>query len=148
MSASDVRASALTSAGYLAYCEGDLKAAQSLLEESLRLWDALGNDERRAVCLQTLGNVTRFRGDLQGARTLFEEASLINRRLGHHMREAMNLTLMAQVLFEEGDVTRAEALNDQSFSALQSAGPRLGNDPDAVHVRSSRSRTRRSRHRA
>jgi non-specific serine/threonine protein kinase len=121
-----VRASALTSAGYLAYCEGDLKGAQTLLDESLRLWDALSNDERRAVCLQTLGNVTRFRGDLHSARRLFEEASLINRRLGHHMREAMNLTLMAQVLFEQGNVTRAEALNDQSFSALQSAGPGWG----------------------
>jgi predicted ATPase/DNA-binding CsgD family transcriptional regulator len=122
----DVRASALTSAGYLAYCEGDLKAAQELLEESLRLWDALGNDERRAVCLQTLGNVTRFRGDLHGARPLFEEASIINGRLGHHMREAMNLALMSQVLFEEGDVSRAEALNDQSSASLQSAGPGWG----------------------
>ena len=49
--------------------------SQTLLDESLRLWDALGNDERRAVCLQTLGNVTRFRGDLHSARRLFEEAS-------------------------------------------------------------------------
>jgi predicted ATPase/DNA-binding CsgD family transcriptional regulator len=125
-SAPDVRASALTSAGYLAYCEGDLKAAQDLLEESLHLWDALGNDERRAVCLQTLGNVTRFRGDLHGARPLFEEASIINGRLGHHMREAMNLALMAQVLFEQGDIRRAEAINDQSSTSLQSAGPGWG----------------------
>jgi predicted ATPase/DNA-binding CsgD family transcriptional regulator len=124
--APEVRASALTSAGYLAYCEGDLRVAQDLLEESLRLWDALGNDERRAVCMQALGNVAHFRGDFLGARPLFEEASLINGRLGHRMREAMNLALMAQVLFEEGDVARAEALNDQSFIALQAAGPGWG----------------------
>jgi predicted ATPase/DNA-binding CsgD family transcriptional regulator len=122
----EIRASALTSAGYLAYCEGDLKAAQALLEESLRLWGALGNDERRAVCLQTLGNVARFRGDLHGARPFFEQASIINGRLGHHMREAMNLALTAQVLFEQGDIRRAEALNEQSFTSLQSAGPGWG----------------------
>ncbi|HEY8742584.1 MAG TPA: LuxR C-terminal-related transcriptional regulator, partial [Chloroflexota bacterium] len=50
----------------------------------------------------------------------------INHRLGHRMREAMNLALMAQVLFEEGDVARAEALNDQSSTALQVAGPGWG----------------------
>jgi ATP/maltotriose-dependent transcriptional regulator MalT len=123
---SEVRASALTSAGYLAYCEGDLQGAQNLLEESLRLWDALGNDERRAVCLSTLANVTRFRGDLEGAAPLFEQASIINGRLGHHMREAMNVALLAQVVFELGDLARAEALNEQSSAALQAAGPGWG----------------------
>jgi predicted ATPase/DNA-binding CsgD family transcriptional regulator len=124
--AAEVRASALTFAGFLAYCEGDLKVAQHLLEESLDLCNALGDDERRAVCLQSLGNVVRFRGDLAAARSLFEEASHLNRRLGHHMREAMNLALTAQVLFEEGDVRRAEALNDQSSTALERAGPGWG----------------------
>ena len=124
--APEIRAGALTFAGFLAYCEGDLKVAQDLLEESLDLWKALGNDERRAVCLQALGNVLRFRGDVAGARPLFEEASHINGRLGHHMREAMNLALMAQVLFEQGDIARAEALNDQSATALQPAGPGWG----------------------
>jgi ATP/maltotriose-dependent transcriptional regulator MalT len=38
----------------------------------------------------------------------------------------MNLALMAQVLFEEGDIGRAEALNDQSSTSLQSAGPGWG----------------------
>src|SRR5258708_4929653 len=125
-SAPDARARAPPSAGPLAHCGGDPKIPAVLLEESVGLWDALGNDERRAVSLQTFGNVVRFRGDLPGARSLFEEASVINHRLGHRMREAMNLALMAQVLFEEGDVVRAEALNDQSSAALQPAGAGWG----------------------
>jgi len=125
-SAADVRASALTWAGHLAYCQGDLGVAQELLEDSLTIWRGLGNDERTAVCLHLLANVVRFRGDLQAARPLFEQASAINHRLGHGMREAMNLALVAQVLFEEGDFGRAEALNDRSFTSLQAAGPGWG----------------------
>jgi non-specific serine/threonine protein kinase len=124
--APDVRASALTWAGYLAYCQGDLIAAQDQLESSLAIWRQLGNDERTAVCLHQLANVVRFRGDLDSAGPLLEQASVINHRLGHHMREAMNLALVAQVLFESGDFVRAEELNNQSYASLQAAGPGWG----------------------
>jgi predicted ATPase/DNA-binding CsgD family transcriptional regulator len=123
---SEVRASALTWAGFLAFCQGDLKAAQELLESSLELWQVLGNDERTAVCLHQLGNVVRFRGDLDEARPLLEQASALNHRLGHGMRAAMNLALVAQVLFEQGDYANAEVLNKRSFSSLHSAGPGWG----------------------
>jgi non-specific serine/threonine protein kinase len=112
MIAPDVHASALTWAGYLAYCQGDLVAAQNQLEHSLAIWRRLGNDERTAVCLHQLANVVRFRGDLDSAKPLFEQASVINHRLGHRMREAMNLALVAQVLFDSGDFARAEELNN------------------------------------
>jgi predicted ATPase/DNA-binding CsgD family transcriptional regulator len=124
----EVRASALTWAGHLAYCQGDLAIAQALLERSLIVWQELGNAERTAASLHLLGNVVRFRGAgaLEEARPLFEQASIINRRLGHRMREAMNKALVAQVLFEQGDFERAEALNEQSLVALQAAGPGWG----------------------
>src|SRR5262252_9072612 len=122
----EVRASALTWEGFLAFCQGDLNTANDLLQSSLELWQALGNDERTAVCLHQLGNVMRFRGDLDSARPLLEQASAINHRLGHLMRSAMNLALMAQVLFEQGDFTDAEALNNQSFTSLETAGPGWG----------------------
>jgi predicted ATPase/DNA-binding CsgD family transcriptional regulator len=122
----EVRASAVTWAGFLAFCQGDLKSAHDLLQNSLELWRGFGNDERTAVCLHQLGNVMRFRGDLHGARPLLEQASAINHRLGHLMRSAMNLALVAQVLFEQGDYTNAEAYNNQSFISLQSAGPGWG----------------------
>jgi predicted ATPase/DNA-binding CsgD family transcriptional regulator len=122
----EVRASALTWAGFLAYCQGDLATAHDLLDTSLDLWHVLGNDERTAVCLHQLGNVVRFRGDLSAAQRLLESASAINHRLGHGMRAAMNLALVAQVLFEAGDFTRAEKLNRQSLSSLEAAGPGWG----------------------
>jgi predicted ATPase/DNA-binding CsgD family transcriptional regulator len=122
----EVRASALTWAGFLAYCQGELATAHDLLDASLDLWRVLGNDERTAVCLHQLGNVVRFRGDLAAARQLLEDASAINHRLGHGMRAAMNLALVAQVLFESGDYRRAEELNTQSSSALDAAGPGWG----------------------
>src|SRR5262249_23803619 len=118
----EVRASALTWEGFLAFCQGDLETAHDLLESSLELWQELGNDERTAVCLHQLGNVLRFQGDLDGARPLLEQASAINQRLGHSMRAAMNVALVAQVLFEQGDFANAEALNNQSFTSLQPAG--------------------------
>ena len=124
--APEVRASALTWAGYLAYCQGDLKVAQDLLADSLTIWQMLENEERAAVSLHLLASVIRFRGDLRSARPLFEQASVINQRLGHRMREAMNLALVAQVLFEQGDFARAEALNSQSHASLQAAGPGWG----------------------
>jgi predicted ATPase/DNA-binding CsgD family transcriptional regulator len=122
----EVRASALTWEGYLAFCQGDLKSAHDLLESSLELWQDLGNDERTAVCLHQLGNVLRFQGDLDGARPLLEQASATNHRLGHLMRSAMNLALVSQVLFEQGDFANAEVLNSQSFTSLQVAGPGWG----------------------
>jgi predicted ATPase/DNA-binding CsgD family transcriptional regulator len=122
----EVRASALTWDGFLAFCQGDLKSAHDLLERSLELWQELGNDERTAVCLHQLGNVLRFQGDLDGARPLLEQASATNHRLGHLMRSAMNLALVAQVLFEQGDFGNAEVLNNQSFTSLQVAGPGWG----------------------
>jgi predicted ATPase/DNA-binding CsgD family transcriptional regulator len=122
----EVRASALTWAGFLGYCQGDLHTAQNELETSLAMWRVLGNDERTAVCLHQLGNVVRFRGDLEAARSFLEQASEINQRLGHVMRAAMSLALVAQVLFEEGDFARAEVLNSQSFSSLQAAGSGWG----------------------
>jgi predicted ATPase/DNA-binding CsgD family transcriptional regulator len=121
-----VRASALTSAGHLAYSQGDLPAAQRLLEESLVLWQALGEDSRRAVSLYLLGIVIYFRGDLDGALALFEDARTINHREGNRLREAMNLALMAQVRFEQGDLARAAALNQESLEIVQQRGPGWG----------------------
>jgi ATP/maltotriose-dependent transcriptional regulator MalT len=122
----EVRASALTWAGFLAFCQGDLKTSHELLESSLELWEELGNDDRTAACLHQLGNVVRVRGDLDGARPLLDQASAVDHRLGHGMRAAMNLALVAQVLFEQADFATAEALNTQSFTSLRSAGPGWG----------------------
>jgi tetratricopeptide (TPR) repeat protein len=66
------RAGALSVAGSLAYTRGEYERAAGLLEESLSLRRALGDQRGVALSLHNLGRVAYYRGDYTAARSLCE----------------------------------------------------------------------------
>src|SRR5207248_6714308 len=64
---SAARARALWTAGYLAVVQGDVPAAQALLQESRDLSTALGEDRSAAFSIHFLGRVRLFEETLGGS---------------------------------------------------------------------------------
>ena len=79
---SAVRARALWTAGYLAVVQGDVPAAQALLQESRDLSAALGDGRSAAFSIHFLGRALLFVDNLGGAAALTEQAIVLHRQAG------------------------------------------------------------------
>ena len=84
--ATQVRAKALHSAGMLAVNQSDFVSAQTLLEESLRIYQHLEDKPGIARTIGSLGDITRNQGDLAAAKTQFEESLRLHREIGKQKR--------------------------------------------------------------
>jgi len=76
-----VRAKALLGSGHLAYYSGDLDAARTRLEESVRLWRNIGNHRYLAYTLIWLGIAAGHQGNFNVVRPSLEESIALFRRL-------------------------------------------------------------------
>src|SRR5439155_9226631 len=72
----------LADQGNMALKKGDLEAARSFYEESLRISRELGNKVSIAVSLNNLGKIAREQGDTRAAWALHAESLTIRRELG------------------------------------------------------------------
>src|SRR5262249_39811276 len=75
-------ATSLADQGNVALKQGDLEAARSFYEESLRSSRERGNKVNIAVALNNLGKIARDQGDTQAAWALHRESLTIRRELG------------------------------------------------------------------
>ena len=110
------RARAAGAAGRLAWYQEDLAAARALLEESLRLFEAL--DERRSaiVTLGSLGLLAMAEGDYVRARALCERAVAEARTLGDKQILASQLRDFEHVAGVLFDVATARALDEEALA--------------------------------
>ncbi len=108
--ASAVQAKALGTAAWLAINQGDTDRGEVLCEESLSLWQELGDTPGIALSLQRLAVVAWVRNNPTAARALMEEALACWKEVGDKRHVAWVLTWLAYMASQQGEYTRALAL--------------------------------------
>ena len=118
----DVRAHALRSFGSSAHISGDPARAAQLWEQSLALFDDLGDEHGRAVILHRLGISAMYQGRLDLARELVDESDKIHARTGDVWGRAQTIGTLGAIKRDDGDEQGALPLLEQSAALALEAG--------------------------
>lgn len=116
------RAQACEAAGVLAWNQGDLPAARTLLECALGMCEVLGDEPARGRCLNNLGNVLNLMGDLDRAADHFRRSLDVARGLGDVTQEAITLNNLALISMDRGQLEESQQLLQQSLALKKRMG--------------------------
>ena len=120
--AMEIRAHALRACGSATDIAGDDEAALRLYEQSLALFDELGDEHGRAVLVHRLGIQAVRRGDLERARELVESSHEIHGRTKNQWGLAQTLGTLGAIARDEDDEERAFELITQSAALARDVG--------------------------
>jgi tetratricopeptide (TPR) repeat protein len=95
---------------------------EGLAQESLALYQQLGDPMGIAACLCQLGTIARTRSQFALARTHLEEAAAGFQDLGDRWGQGQCYTELARAATEQGQYEQAHALLEQSFLLYQELG--------------------------
>jgi non-specific serine/threonine protein kinase len=117
------RAQALYADGLLAHSQSD-STAQARLEESIRLWRALGPSGKTglAYALTELGEETRWRGNLEKARSLHGEAITLFREQDERWGLAYTLSCLGLAIRDQNDFALARSVINESIALWRELG--------------------------
>ena len=103
--------------GTIAHDEGDLAAAQTLLERALALREGIGPAAVDGTTLVNLGRTLASRGEVGRARdTVLRAIELVEARYGAaHPQVAKTLTHLGSIEFEAGDYAAAKARYERAL---------------------------------
>jgi tetratricopeptide (TPR) repeat protein len=118
----EVRAKALSKAGWHAHVQGDLDIAEQQLQEAVSLTRAAADEQELAFTLEGLGDVKIFQGNYAEGKRLHEEGLEIRRRLGDSLGIAMSLNSLGAVALQEGDAETAKSLLEQTLVMVRPLG--------------------------
>ena len=110
-----MQAKALGTAAWLAINQGDIDRGEVLCQESLSLWQELGDTTGIALSLQQLAVVTWMRNNPTVARSLMEEALARWKEVGDKRHVAWVLAWLAYMASQQGEYARALALCEESL---------------------------------
>jgi predicted ATPase/class 3 adenylate cyclase/DNA-binding CsgD family transcriptional regulator len=114
-----IRAKMLFAAGAQAFYHGDYTKAHTLLEESVMLWQELGDIRGLAYAECTLGRVSLFEGDLARALSYAEKSVALSRDLGDKWAIGVALNLAGNVLWRHGNQEAARNRLEESLAAFR-----------------------------
>ncbi|MGA8036036.1 MAG: protein kinase [Candidatus Acidiferrales bacterium] len=120
------RLRALFAAGVLATEQGDYRAADTQLGESLGVAHQLHDKQGVAVALNALAVVARDQGSLPVADSLFEESLVLWRELGDQRAVARGLSNLASIAKLTGDYPRVRSLHAECLAIFRELGDRTG----------------------
>jgi predicted ATPase/DNA-binding CsgD family transcriptional regulator len=118
----------LYGAGVLAYRKyswGDIRP-RPYLEESLKLYQSLGNQKGTANALTALGRLTIRTGDLAASGQLCEQALVIQRQINNRKGIATALDTMARLAMSCGDYVLAQEQVQECLSIYRALDDQLG----------------------
>jgi len=123
-----LRARALYEAAELAFIYARHMPLERLAEESLALYQELGDPVGMAHSLSRLGGIDRIRSQFVLAQACLEEAATRFQALGNHWRQGQCFTEWARAATEQGRYEQAHALLSESLVLYQALGDqqRLG----------------------
>ena len=123
-----LRARALYTASRQAFLHARQAPLERLAQESLLLYQELGDPMGIATCLCQLGIVARTRSQFVLAQTYLEEATAIFEELGDRWGQGQCSTERARAATEQGQYAQASALLEQNLVLYQELGdpPHLG----------------------
>ena len=114
-----LRAKALNGAGFLAWTQSDLEAAEMLLNESVQLSKELGDDAGRAWALNHLGQVAQLRGDQKLAVSLFTESLNLFRPVHADWNLVWVLNNLAEMALGQKDYASSAKFLEDAQELLQ-----------------------------
>jgi tetratricopeptide (TPR) repeat protein len=120
------RAKALMWAGVLAHAQTAYRSARAQYEESLAIYQRLGDPVSIASVLHRLGNLTEEQGDFAEARRFHEESLSIRRALGDQAGIALLLNRLGNIALDQGDYRWARAQYEESLAISRELGDRRG----------------------
>ena len=112
--------------GALATAQGDYPAAARYLEQSLSLYEELGDDWGIAASLNALAVSARDRGDYSSAESYFERSLACWRMLPDELAVARCLHNLANVVKGRGDYARARWALREATKIFEELGDRSG----------------------
>jgi len=112
--------------GALATTQGDYPAGEHALEQSLSLYEDLGDESGIAASLNALGVSARDRGDYVTAQRNFERSLACWRMLSDRQATARCLHNLANVVKVRGDYPRAEWALREATDIFEELGDRTG----------------------
>ncbi len=117
-----LRARALHEAAELAFIYARNLPLERLAEESLALYQELGEPVGIAHSLSRLGGIARIRSQFALAHAQLEEAAIRFQALGNRWRQGQCYTEWARAAIEEGQYEQARALLEESLLLYQELG--------------------------
>jgi DNA-binding CsgD family transcriptional regulator len=114
-----VHARALDALGRMAAMQGDLKAALTFEQQSLELFEAMGNTQGICAVLEGLAFVARQQGHLDLARSYFERSLLMLRPLQHTSTDPTTTMLLVNVLSNLGQLAHDRGDDDLAIAQLE-----------------------------
>ncbi len=104
----------------------DKASGRALIEESLAIARAAGNQVEMAWSLFDLGQITDAEGRHEAARALFEESLALHRAVQNPTGLGLTLNALGEVAVEQGELQRARTLLEESLQFYQQAGDKRG----------------------
>ena len=120
------RANALFSRSLMVAMQGDHSSAKPLMEESLTIYRALGDEVGIARSLNQLGNVALLQGNYVSARSLYEDGLMLRREMGDRAGIANSLSNLGMAAFALGDYPTTRSLYEQSLIIRQELNDKNG----------------------
>jgi predicted ATPase/DNA-binding SARP family transcriptional activator len=117
-----LRAKAAWTTAVLAYRQLDLETARRLWEESLALFEELGDRTGIGRSLGELGLLASEEGDAETAAALYERAAALFREDGDERRLAVVLTNLGGLALARGDHDDAERRLEESLELVRRVG--------------------------
>jgi predicted ATPase/DNA-binding winged helix-turn-helix (wHTH) protein len=112
--------------GALASAQGDYPAAENFLQQSLSIYEELGDESGIAVSLNALAVSARDRGDYATAQSNFERTLACWRMLPDRLALARCLHNLANVVKLRGDYQRAQWALREAADIFEELGDRSG----------------------
>ncbi len=121
-----VRAKALLAAGNLSDYQGHSEQGETLCQESLALFRAIGDTKGMGTALFHLAMVAAYKGDFAAARSRYEESLVLSREVGNTNLVAWSLLGMAEVDITQGEYARARPLLEEGLALFREVGNTSG----------------------
>ncbi|HET6177058.1 MAG TPA: tetratricopeptide repeat protein [Candidatus Sulfotelmatobacter sp.] len=112
--------------GALTSAQGDYPAAKHFLEQSLSLYEEVGDPSGIAASLNALAVTARDRGDYSSAQSNFERSLACWRKLSDRLAVARCLHNLANVARVRGDYSRARMALREAARIFEELGDRSG----------------------
>jgi predicted ATPase/DNA-binding SARP family transcriptional activator len=117
--APELRARALHAAGSLATRQGDYEPAAALFEQSLALWEELGDVAGTARSLLSIGTVAAEQGDQERAIELSERAAVLYSESGDQRGHALAISNLGGIALERGEYAKAAKLSEEAYGLFE-----------------------------
>ena len=120
------RATALDWTAWLAHWQGDFEPALALGQESLSIWQDVGDALGTAQALNNLGAVTQELGDYAKSRQYHEKSLAFRRQMGDRRAIAVSLHNLGELYLRLGNYAQARAAYEESLPLFREVGHLMG----------------------